>query len=387
MQSASRLLTSASAGRISGRIYGISTLGSFLGTFLPGLVLIPTIGTYRTFLAISALMLLVALYLLGRTSGWKPVLYYLWMPLVIAVLAVLGVTGFDKSTPGLIYETESSYNYIQVLADGEYRYLRLNEGQGVHSIYHPTNLYYAGPWDQVLAAPYFNLPPYQPAMLKSVAIVGLAAGTTARQLTAAYGPIAIDGFEIDPKIVEVGRKLFDMNEPNLNVIIQDGRYGLAHSSKRYQVISIDAYRPPYIPWHLTTREFFEEVRAHLTDDGVVTVNVGRAPNDRSLIDALSATLLAVFPSVHIMDVPGSFNSILYATVQPTDIGNLDANRFNLIQSHANPLILLAVQSAMDNLQPTPGGGEVFTDDRAPIEWITNNMIIRFFLTGEANSLQ
>ena len=381
------IVDSASAGRISGRIYGISTLGSFLGTFLPGLVLIPTIGTYRTFLAISGLMLVVALCLLGRTSGWKLVLYYLWMPLILVGLAIAGVNGFDKPTAGLVYETESSYNYIQVLAEGDYRYLRLNEGQGVHSIYHPTNLFYSGPWEQVLAAPYFNPAPYQPATLTSLAIVGLAAGTTARQVTAAYGAVAIDGFEIDPKIAEVGRRFFDMNQPNLNVIVQDGRYGLAHSPRHYQVISIDAYRPPYIPWHLTTREFFAEVRAHLTEDGVVTINVGRAPNDRSLIEALSATLLTVFPSVHVMDVPGSFNSILYATVQPTTIRNLEANRLSLVQNHANPLILLAVQTAVDNLQPTPSGGEVFSDDRASIEWITNNMIIRFFLTGETETLQ
>jgi len=377
----------ASAGRISGRIYGISTLGSFLGTFLPGLVLIPLIGTYRTFLAISAVMLLIALYLLGRSSGWRLVLYYLWMPLVLAALAVLGVSGFDKPSSGLIYETESSYNYIQVLNDNGYHYLRLNEGQGIHSIYHPDNLYYSGPWEQVLAAPYFNPAPYNPGRLQSVAIIGLAAGTTARQISAAYGPIQIDGFEIDPKIVEVGRRYFDMNQPNLNVIVQDGRYGLAHSPRRYQVISIDAYRPPYIPWHMTTREFFSEVRDHLSEDGVLTINVGRAPSDRSLINDLSATLLTVFPSVHVMDVPGSFNSILYATVQPTDAGNLSANRLQLLQQGADELILMAVQTAIENLQPAPQGGIVYDDDRAPIEWITNNMIIRFFLNGEEKMLQ
>ena len=121
--------------------------------------------------------------------------------------------------------------------------------------------------------------------------------------------------------------------------------------------------------------------------GMSPINVGRAPNDRSLIEALTATLLSVFPSVHIMDVPNSFNSILYATVQPTDISNLSANRLRLLQTKANPLILLAVQTAVDNLQPTPSGGVVFTDDRAAIEWITNNMIIRFFLTGEEKMLQ
>ena len=145
--------TSASAGSVSGRIYAVSTLGSFIGTFLPGLVLIPTVGTYRAFLVIGGMLLLLSLYLLGRTSGWRSALVYLWMPLVLAVLGVLGTRGFDKPTAGLIYEGESSYNYIQVIQDGDFRYLRLNEGQGVHSIYHPTQLFYGGPWELVLAAP------------------------------------------------------------------------------------------------------------------------------------------------------------------------------------------------------------------------------------------
>jgi spermidine synthase len=377
-----------SAGSVSGRIYAVSTLGSFIGTFLPGLLLIPTVGTYRTFVVIGGVLLLLSLYLLGRTSGWRYMLVYLWMPLVLVVLAWTGTRGFDKQTAGLIYEGESAYNYIQVIQDGDFRYLRLNEGQGEHSIYHPTQLFYGGPWEQVLAAPYFNSAPYDLSQLRSVAIVGLAAGTTARQITAAYGPVHIDGFEIDPRIVDVGRKYFDMNMPNLDVFVQDGRYGLAHSPRRYQIISLDAYRPPYIPWHLTTVEFFQEVRAHLTEDGVVTINVGRAPADRRLIDSLTATLLEVFPSVHVVDIPGTFNSILYATVQPSDLGNLDANRTALLQSgKTHPLILMAVQTALDNLQPTPSGGMVFTDDRAQIEWITNNMIVRFLLAGGTEQMQ
>uniref|UniRef100_A0A7C4KHC1 Spermine synthase n=1 Tax=Anaerolinea thermolimosa TaxID=229919 RepID=A0A7C4KHC1_9CHLR len=376
------------AGSVSGKIYAISTLGSFLGTFLPGLILIPLVGTYRTFLSISGLMLLVSLGLLWGTCGWKPALALLWMPVVILLLAVLGVRGFDKTTSGLIFETESSYNYIQVIQDGDFRYLRLNEGQGIHSMYHPTQLLYAGPWEQVLAAPYFNSAPYAPENLQSMAIIGLAAGTTARQAAAAYGNLLIDGFEIDPKIVQVGRDYFGMNLSNLNVMIQDGRYGLAHTSRRYQVISIDAYRPPYIPWHLTTREFFQEVRDHLTEDGVITINVGRAPGDRRLIEAFSATLLTVFPSVYVVDLPGTFNSILYASVQPSEPANLDANLVYLLgRGDVHPLILYSLKVVLENLQPAPIGGVVFTDDRAPIEWITNTMVVRFLLSGEAEVLQ
>lgn len=376
-------------GRVSGELYGVSTLGSFFGTFLPSLVLIPTVGTYRTFIVIGGILLVIALVCLWRTSGWKIAAAYLWMPVIIAALGIGGLRGTDKSPEGMIYEGESAYNYIQVLQVGEYRVLRLNEGQGMHSMYHPSQLGFDGPWQQVLAGPFFNPAPYDPEQVKSMAIVGLAAGTTARQATAVYGAdLAIDGIEIDPKIVDVGQKYFEMTEPNLNVIVQDGRWGLAHSQKRYNIISVDAYRPPYIPWHLTTREFFQETYDHLTGDGVLVINVGRASEDRRLINAISATISAVFPSVFVMDVPGTFNSIIYATVQPGDPANLDANLAYLNnRGDTHPLLLSSVQKALANLRPVEPGGQVFTDDLAPIEQITNSMVMNFFLSGDVEKLE
>ncbi|MDZ4159263.1 MAG: fused MFS/spermidine synthase [Anaerolineaceae bacterium] len=375
-------------GSIAGRIYGISTLGSFLGTFLPVLVLIPIFGTYRTFLVISAVLLLVALFGLSRACGWRAALPYLWMLILVAALGWRGLPGSDKPTPGLVYETESAYNYIQVLELRGFRYLRLNEGQGVHSVYHPQQLAYYGPWEMVLAAPFFNPAPYDPAEIKSMAIVGLAAGTTARQATAVYGEIAIDGIEIDPRIVDVGRKYFDMNQPNLNVIVQDGRWGLEHSQRLYQIISIDAYRPPYIPWHLTTREFFAIVRQKLTPDGVLVINVGRSPTDRRLISALSSTLQTEFSSLHVMDIPDSFNSIMFATVQLTDPENMLHNLVYLAErSDTHPLLLFALQRTLENLQPAPAAGTVFTDDMAPVEWITNDMILDYLFFNPTEALQ
>lgn len=374
---------SRGVGSISGRIYAISTLGSFIGTFLPVLVLIPTIGTYRTFLAISAILMVTAWIGLGLSAGWRFTLAYAWMPLLLVALFWRGLPGTDKTTRGLIYETESAYNYIQVLQQDDYRLLRLNEGQGVHSIYHPTQLFYMGPWEEVLAAPYFNPAPYEPERLQRMAIVGLAAGTTARQASAVYGEIPIDGYEIDPKIVEVGRKYFDMDMPNLNVIVQDGRWGLQHSPYRYQVISVDAYRPPYIPWQLTTREFFQLVHDRLSEDGVMVINVGRSPEDRRLIDNLSSTIRAVFPSLYVVDVPGTLNTVIFATVQPTEANNLTQN-YRLLSSAqgTHPLLLAALQVAMTNLQAAPPTAMVFTDDLAPVEWITNNMILDFLFFGD-----
>lgn len=375
------------AGRTAGVIYGVSTLGSFIGTFLPVLVLIPTIGTYRTFLAISGMMLVVALIGLWRTTTVRLTLSYMWMPLVLLALAFFGMPGTDRSAQGMIYEGESAYNYIQVLEYDDVRILRLNEGQGMHSIYHPQIVNFRGPWEQVLAAPFFNPAPYDPSNVQRMAIVGLAAGTTAREAAAVFPGIVIDGIEIDPEIVDVARTYFDMNDPNLNVILQDGRVGLENSPHQYQIISVDAYRPPYIPWHLTTLEFFQMARDHLTDDGVLVLNVGRGPTDRRLVEAFAATLGQVFPSVHVMDLPDTFNSILYATVQPTDFANLEANLHLLSDNGAHPLLLEAALTTLTNRQPTPTGGRVFTDDLAPIEWITNSMVLDFFLSGEVETLQ
>jgi hypothetical protein len=220
------------------------------------------------------------------------------MPIVLIVLGVYLSSTPIKNTSGQIFETESSYNYIQVLEKDGYRLLRLNEGQGIHSMWHPTQIDFNGPWEQFLVAPFFNQPEYAPERVRSMAIVGLAAGTSARQASKVFGPIPIDGYEIDPAIIDVGRKYFDMNELNLNAIAKDGRVGLANSTRKYSLIAVDAYRPPYIPWHLTTREFFQIVRDHLTEDGVMAINVGRSPIDRRLIDQLVSTIRTVFPSVY-----------------------------------------------------------------------------------------
>jgi spermidine synthase len=147
--------------------------------------------------------------------------------------------------------------------------------------------------EQVLVAPFFNAPPHEIASVERIAMVGLAAGTSARQ-AAVYGDVVMDGFEIDPLIVEVGRTYFDMNQPNLTVYVQDGRWGLDRSAGGYDIISVDAYRPPYIPWHMTTLEFFEIVYENLTEDGVMVINIGRSPLDRTLINDLGTTIAKFF---------------------------------------------------------------------------------------------
>ena len=375
-----------SAGKMSGLLSAISTLGSFIGTFLPVMVLVPLIGTYRTFLFFSSLLMIVATIGYFINAELKSWLRLVWMPLVLILLWLFGTQGVDKATRNLIYETESAYNYIQVLKENDYFYLLLNEGQGIHSIYHPTQLYYSGPWSQVLVSPYFNPSMESANSVDHIAIIGLAAGTTARQALTVFPDCEIDGFEIDPKIVAVGQEFFDMANPHLTIYEQDGRFGLAQSAKKYDIISVDAYRAPYIPWHLTTVEFFQLTYDRLTEDGVLVINIGQVPMDRTLVNDLGTTIGHVFPSIFVMDIPGSFNSILFATKTPSSWENFEANYVHVLKKSTNSLLIEAMTMTIQNQQTTPKITRVYTDDKAPIEWVTNKIVIDFILSGYVEEL-
>lgn len=380
-----------SAGRISGQMYAISTVGSILGTFLPTLLLIPELGTTRTFLLFSGVLFFVAFVGLWRETG-KRALRYLWMPLLAGIGAAIVLGGPLRPPPEgerLLFEAESAYNYIQVTENGSgYRFLYLNEGQGIHSQYHPSQIMFGRTWDFFLIGPYFY-EEFSPADFESVLVIGMAAGTIARQHAAVYGPsLQVDGIEIDPEILRAGEEFFEMNTdaiPGLRTFAEDGRYALNQLDKRYTVIGIDAYRPPYIPWHLTTVEFFREVRDRLNDPGALIINVGRTNQDRRLVDALSNTLSYVFPSVHALDVPRSFNTILVATVSPTNAASLAGHISN--GKLSSPFLRETLALAAEHLVPTQYGETLFIDDQAPVETLVDSLVLSFLLSGDTDILR
>ncbi len=392
-------------GKVSGRLYAISTLGSLIGTFLPTLWTIPTLGTTATFFLFAMLLLGVALaglVMLGSV-GRSVALRLAWMPLLLLALTLNAQSSALRPPPQgsrLLWEYDSAYNYIQVLelevpvgqvVNGEFvtlweagtRELRLNEGQGIHSVWHPQRRDFGGTWDMFLAVPFFNPQP----RIERICVIGLAAGTISTQYTDVFGVhVHIDGIEIDPAIVEAGRRFFGMTQPNLRVIIEDGRLALnrlRQAGERYDLIAIDAYRVPYVPWHLTTLEFFQEARAALTAHGLVAINVGRTvrangTQDRRLIEAMTHTMQQVFPSVHTLDVADSFNTILIGSAQPTSITTLAAHRDRLPDE--SPLALRrALTAAIDGARPSVPSNVLFTDDRAPVEAIINQMVIDYLL--------
>lgn len=377
-----RLRDVADAGQTAGGIYALSTLGSIAGSFLPVIVLIPLFGTARTFLTLGlALLIPSTLALLALNERLLAVLFSL-----LAVLQVGVALGAETGTirPAdqgrLVYEQESEYNYIQVLErDGAYL-LALNEGHAVHSIYDPNQLLTRGPWDYFMAGPLFY-PGAGTTTTKNALLIGLAGGTVARQLTATYGPIPIDGVEIDPEIVRVGREYFGMTDPNLNVVVEDGRYFLRTTDQRYDLIGVDAYRQPYIPFQLTSREFFEEVSDRLTPNGVAVINVGRTSTDYRLVDVIASTMAAVYDNVYVIDVERYSNSIVVGTNDGGNIANFAANTALLPADSV--LRTVAERSlATGNIRQVAPGGTVFTDDRAPVEQVIDQIILGVAREGE-----
>lgn len=367
-----------SSGRISGSLYAISTVGSILGAFLPVLWLIPAVGVRKTLVLFGLFLLLISLIGLLPRIRVRIAVPVAIVSLLVIVGASIAPLGSLKDIPNLIYEQESLYNYIQVTQDPQdgTRQLILNEGEAIHSIYYPdkNKILTGWYWDYFLAAPYFNAD-FQPAQFKSAAIIGLAGGTVAHQITQVYGPVAIDGAELDPAIVNVGRKYFDMNESNLHVYTQDGRPFMETTRNTYDLVAIDAFQQPYIPFQLTTREFFEEIHAHLSPTGVVALNTGHTQTDYRLVQAFVNTLSTVFPSVYVLNVPGTFNTEIMATMQPTSLATFKANlsRFptsTTMGQLANEVVPVAEVGHAD-------GGLVFSDDKAPVEQLTDQLLLSY----------
>ena len=369
------------AGKTAGQIYSLSTLGSILGTFVPVFIFIPTVGTDLTFVIFAMVLLAGALLGLGFAGGYAR-LAKLGTPLSVVLLIALVFTALPHTIKAgyggtLITEKESLYNYIQVVKNNGTYELILNEGQAIHSLYNPANPLSGGEWDYFLGAPFFNNPPYLASDFHSAAIIGLGGGTIAYTITNSYGSIPIDGVEIDPEIVKMGQQYFAMNEKNLAVHVQDGRYFLATTNKQYDMIAIDAYQQPYIPFQLTTREFFQLARNHLTPKGVVAINVGRTATDYRLVDALSSTMQSVFKKVYIIDTYYGGNSIIVATNDDTtQLANFAANAQFITQ----PLLAAVANETLANeahLRVNTAHAQPFTDDHAPVESIVDQILLGY----------
>jgi spermidine synthase len=346
-------------GTVTGRLYAISTAGSLVGTFLAALALIPLIGTHRTFIVFALALALIAVAGIG---SWR----LLVVPLVLAgLLAAIGA-----GVPGgrLIYSTETPYQYARVVQfkDGA-RWLQLNEGVAVHSLYRPGTYLTGGYWDDFLTLPLAA----HAGVPRRIAILGDAAGTVARAYGHYFPSTRVDAVELDGELTTIGRRYFALRGPRLHLYTADARPWLAASTARYDSIFLDAYRQPYIPFYLLTREFFRSVRDHLVPGGSVIVNVGHLPSSDALEKVVSATLASVFPH-QLRDPLSPTNSLVTASLAPLSPARVLA-RHGLLSPELQGLDA----AVAGRLAPALRGGPVYTDDRAPVEWLTDLSLLRY----------
>lgn len=289
----------ARVGSSAGILYALSTMGSIAGTVGTAFFLIPALGV-RTILCLlgGALIVLAVLlatarqqraHLLGAAAG----------SLILAVLAAIPVQALAAPvklpTYRVVYERDSAYHQISVVEDGLNRYLRFNRSfQGGMVLRDP----YESPF---LYTSYAHLAHIFHAGIRRALLIGLGAGSIPKRFTRDYSEVAFDSVEIDPAVVDVAKRFFEVREDARHrIAVQDGRVFIRRSEARYDLIVLDAYFAEGIPFHLATREFLEQVRDRLAPGGIVVSNIIGAldgPQSR-LFRALYRTYARVFPGLY-----------------------------------------------------------------------------------------
>lgn len=408
----------ARAGRTAGRLSALATGGSLVGTFLAALALIPLLGTRRTFLLFALALALVAAWGLLSTAGRRddpagdaangettdadagaatarrgyPVTFAIVVPLAIAVLFALPAPTIKAAgtQQRLLEERETSEQYARVLqsADGT-RIMELGEGHAIHSLWREGTVMTGLYWDELLALP--HLAARTP---RRVLILGNAGGTAATAMRALDPNVVVDAVDYDEQLAELGKRWFGLGGDRLNLKTGDARVELRRSEPGYDAILVDAYRQPYIPFHLSTREFFTLARERLAPGGVVIVNVGHPEGDDELEKVLAATMRAAGLRTVLRDPAQSLNTQLIGAAGELDAAALEraaalaegrSATGDGVRAPATAADLAQLAATMRataaRLEPARRGGPVYTDDKAPVELLIDGSLAKVAAAG------
>ena len=360
-------------GRIVGKLNASNTIGSIIGTFVPTFVSIPAVGTSITFLIFGGILLALSIIYFtspfddgSRTRPGKAIIIGCVIFLLSIILGHSNSFAFWESD--IIVEDESIYNYIKVTEDDKNVTLSTNVLFGVQSIYPKegelTGMYY----DYAMAAPYMAGLHEKDQL--DVLILGMGTGTYATQCLKFYDNMNFEGVEIDEKIAELATEYFALPE-SVKVTKYDGRAYLNAVDEKYDIIMVDAYQDISIPFQMATVEFFNMVRDHLKDDGVMLVNMNmRSTEEGNINQYLSDTISSVFSEVYTVDVPYNTNRELFASNDPDMMLRF---RKNLVLEDNKTLASLMAKVSPKITEYIPGD-RIMTDDKAPVELLSMRAI-------------
>jgi len=357
------LARSGRVGSSAGKVYALSTMGSIAGVLLTSFFLIPSWGTHATLQVLCAISLGVGVA--GLTARRA------WVLLAMLALVLVAVSPKPKLLFFEVWRAESVYNEVRVLHYGGYLCLALNDLRLSHTTFKDNSVWSGYYQDVFVLGPVLV---HRPRLL----VLGMGAGASIRMTRFADPRAHVDAVEIDPLVVEAAQRFFGLprNASWLQVHIADARPWLERDRGTYNLVHVDLYQGgPYVPFYLTTEEFFRLVQSRMSPDGLLMMNVFDAGKRRELLFSTAATLKRVFPTVLVYsDVPMSYMLFAFPDRRP-----LASVRAELERAQGDPGVIRMAQAAASQiaeLEP-PSDALTFTDDLAPIEPMTRRMLAQY----------
>ncbi|MEW6543706.1 MAG: fused MFS/spermidine synthase [Nitrospirota bacterium] len=358
-------------GRHTGRMIAVSTVGSLIGTWGTAFFLLSWLGSMTLVAVLGAVQVLLGLiWWRQAATGQARTAVRAAGSLVLLTGAIgLGWLAWhpDLVLPAPVYQEDSPYQQIRVRDTDLHRYLILD--RTFHAIMwrvEPVELFL--PYSHMMVAALALTPEPKRALL-----LGHGGGSIAKWLARHWPELALDLVEVDPSVARAAERFFDYRPTERHhVYVRDARVFLRTSQERYDIIWVDVFARHLVPFHLTTREFFAEVRAHLNPNGVAVVNLASSGDgpDRQRAQAIVATLRTVFPVIEtypIRGARGAHNLIFFAgaPVEALRQPSFAARVAQLIEQHRMPKEVpdLLLSRRDEEWQP----GVVLTDDYAPFD--------------------
>ncbi len=354
-------------GFAAGTISMLGSLGSFVGTLLTGFYLLPSFGVKSIFIGTGFILLALALVAFFIAKNPPIAQLPIWLAGLLA--GGVGISTPDAALANMIYQHDSFYHRIQVTEQGQgawqQRFLQLDstmEG-GMKVSDGSTVLEYQHFWQLPAMKPEFKL--------KRALFIGAGAFAMPEQLAKQNPDAIVDVIEIDPRVIEVGRKYFKLDEvPNVHAHSGDARRFLLESTDtHYDFIFGDAYNGiRQIPVHLASKEFFQLIHDRLAPNGMFLMNIISAVDGprSELLAGMMKTVNEAFSSVDLFGVGGSPDQVQNVLVLASN-ENWSKAFTETAYVSGSPQEMIARSFVPPNRWPI--GGVVFTDDHNPVDAI------------------